>query len=377
MKKGCDGWKNPCQFRLLSVPSMALDAVRRQSYLLLFIFSALSCVTVNAYVSLPNAYFSRDKRFSMAFVAESASVSNNEFDLLQKDGGSSLNTTISIGFIGCGTIASAIVTGLAKKQSVVPIERIMVTRRSEHKSTLLQDQYPHLVTIFDDNQQLVDQADILFLTVLPSQTSSVLRSLQFDSLRHILVSLVSTSTLETLGQDSQLPPKNVYKLICLPSVAYNEGVCLLQVPKTEANDPKVDSSNTALLYDLLSPLGNRVKVQTDEEMSAMMVPSGLMGCFYALLRNNRDWLTRNAPNLSSEEATNLVLQYYSSMIQDALRASSDETSNVLDQLIAEQTPGGLNEQGIANAESLNVFQSYNQIQDALLRRILGESDGSV
>jgi pyrroline-5-carboxylate reductase len=305
------------------------------------------------------------------------SINNIEIPIIQNN-----RSTVSIGCLGCGTIASAIVTGLAK-QSAIPMEKIVVTRRSERKSSMLQLQFPKLVSICDDNQQVVDQADIVFLTVLPEQTSLVLRDLQFNPQRHFLVSLVSTSTLDALSRDSQLPPSNVYKMICLPSVAYNQGVCLVQVPSVdelsnETEDTTDDSNTAALLLDLLSTLGSVVKVNTDHEMSTLMVPSGLMGGFYAVLRNNRDWLTRNAPKLSSAEATNLVLQYYSGMIQDALRAAdADASIDVLDQLVAEQTPGGLNEQGIANAEGLGVFQSYNQIQDAMLKRILGESDGSV
>jgi pyrroline-5-carboxylate reductase len=102
---------------------------------------------------------------------------------------------LSIGFLGCGTIASAIATGLARNTNY-PSLKIMVTRRSESKSAALQARFPDIVVgIADDPQIVVDACDILFLCVLPQQTSSILQNLHFDNKRHFLVSLVSTSQI--------------------------------------------------------------------------------------------------------------------------------------------------------------------------------------
>ena len=98
-----------------------------------------------------------------------------------------------VGFIGCGTIAAAIVTGLATKEGLV--SSIAVSRRSKSKSDQLQQAFPDLVTVCDDNQEILDRSDIIFITVLPEQTSQVLQSLQFDSDRHDLVSLVVRTSL--------------------------------------------------------------------------------------------------------------------------------------------------------------------------------------
>lgn len=103
---------------------------------------------------------------------------------------------VSIGFLGCGTIASAIATGLATQTtSPVSISSIAVTKRSESKSTRLLESFPDLVTVFDNgmnggNQNVVDSSDIVFLCVLPQQVDEVLKGLTFDSNRHTLVSLM-------------------------------------------------------------------------------------------------------------------------------------------------------------------------------------------
>lgn len=157
----------------------------------------------------------------------------------------------SVGFIGCGTIAAAIATGLATQDSV-KVKSIAVSQRSKPKSSALQKAFPDLVTVHDDNQEIIDKSDIIFVCVLPQQTSEVLWSLQFDTSRHTLVSLVvsdcviifcfrdyiqawtlknmcviysffsatlslsvkSTSKLDSLSEESGLDQDRVYKMIC-------------------------------------------------------------------------------------------------------------------------------------------------------------------
>lgn len=94
-----------------------------------------------------------------------------------------------IGFIGCGTIAVAIATGIAT-QSKIPVESIVVSKRSEQKSKRLAETFPDLVRIQEDNQKILDESDLIFLCVLPEIASEVLQNLSFDKDRHTLVSLV-------------------------------------------------------------------------------------------------------------------------------------------------------------------------------------------
>jgi pyrroline-5-carboxylate reductase len=271
------------------------------------------------------------------------------------------STPLSLGFVGCGTIASAIATGFAS-QTDIPLKAISVSRRSEKKSSELQKKFPDLITVYDDNQDVLDRSDIIFVCVLPQQTSEVLQGLNFDNERHNLVSLVSTSKLEDLLRHSKLPSDRVFKMICLPAVANHQGVCLLT--------PKVDHP---VLLPLFNTLGGCVQATDEDQMSAMMVPSGLMGSMYGILRNNRDWLIKQG--VAEGDASYLVGRYYWGMVQDAERGC-DEPSR-FDHLIAEQTPGGLNEQALGNLNSLGLNEIYDKAQNAVLSRIQGKSDGSL
>jgi hypothetical protein len=129
----------------------------------------------------------------------------------------SLNDGISVGFIGCGTIASSIATGLVLAHNsnsavTTKIKSMIVSRRSESKSNQLKElvldsnnesnenennnnnnNNNNIIISFDitdNNQKIVNEADIIFLTVLPAQAEDVLKNLTFDTKRHILISLV-------------------------------------------------------------------------------------------------------------------------------------------------------------------------------------------
>ena len=112
---------------------------------------------------------------------------------------------ISVGFIGCGTIASSIATGLVlahnkENDRVTKIKSMIISKRSESKSNELKEKFDNDNSSFsfditENNQEIVNQADIIFLTVLPTQAKDVLNSLKFDPKRHILISLVVSFVL--------------------------------------------------------------------------------------------------------------------------------------------------------------------------------------
>jgi Pyrroline-5-carboxylate reductase len=103
--------------------------------------------------------------------------------------------TTTVGFLGCGTIASAIATGLlTQKDPRHIIERVHVTKRSEAKSSALKGQFQDKIVVSEDMQEILNHSDLVFLCVLPEQVESVLKDLKFDTRRHTLVSLVVSVT---------------------------------------------------------------------------------------------------------------------------------------------------------------------------------------
>ena len=152
------------------------------------------------------------------------------------------------------------------------------------------------------------------------------------------------------------------RLICLPAIATHHGVALYCSSRPPTDDT----------LDLIP--GDVLYCKTEDQLSASMITTCTMGPFYGLLREQREWLVRRG-GLSKKDASNLVVQQHIAMLQDALKTGGDES--ILDDLIEEQTPGGLNEQALANWQQLGGLESYGHILDAVLARLKGESDGTI
>jgi len=173
----------------------------------------------------------------------------------------------------------------------------------------------------------------------------------------------STAKIDELIRDSKLDAARVSKMICLPAVARHQGVCLLCSP---IPNPSLET--------LFNAVGGVLSVKTEDELQACMMTTCIMGPIYGIMRQSRDWLVRNT-DISQSEASYLVAKQYQGAVQDAV--VDCENPDRLDELIQEQTKGGLNEQALRNLESLGGLEAYDKVMDAILSRIAGDSDGSV
>eukprot|EP00560_Eucampia_antarctica_P000850 CAMPEP_0197834140 /NCGR_PEP_ID=MMETSP1437-20131217/21333_1 /TAXON_ID=49252 ORGANISM="Eucampia antarctica, Strain CCMP1452" /NCGR_SAMPLE_ID=MMETSP1437 /ASSEMBLY_ACC=CAM_ASM_001096 /LENGTH=283 /DNA_ID=CAMNT_0043438617 /DNA_START=27 /DNA_END=878 /DNA_ORIENTATION=+ len=272
--------------------------------------------------------------------------------------------SLRIGFIGCGTIASAITTGLLTQTTFPqPISNIYLSKRSETKSSLLAQTFPDRITVMEDNQDIVNHSDVIFVCVLPTQELSLLTALNIPP-HKVLVSLVSTSKLENMMEATKLGPENVYKMICLPPVAKLQGTCIMVPP----------DQTSIHIQALFSTLGGKcIECENEAIMDAMMIPGCLMGPIYGLMRQNRDWMIRQG--VPAKDASYFVGRQYLSIVQDAERHCDEE--EYFNELIDEQTPGGLNEQSLKNLEKVGFLNSYDDAMDAILDRLNGKTDGSM
>ena len=157
-------------------------------------------------------------------------------------------------------------------------------------------------------------------------------------------------------------------MICLPSIARHEGVALHCCPYPD---------DDIFLTQLFDSCGGVLTLKNENELQTAMVTTCIMGPLYGQMRETRDFVLKNTPSgsLTKYDASQLVIKQYMGAIEQAQRLIAEE--NCLDDLIEEQTPGGLNEQALNNLDQIGGLQSHNQIMEALLSRIRGDSDGSV
>ena len=128
-------------------------------------------------------------------------------------------------------------------------------------------------------------------------------------------------------------------------------------------------------------MGGVVTLDNEQDLSACMMTTCLMGPLYGMMLESRDWLLKSTSGLSKEEASFLVIKQCVGAVLDSDREDADGTSatdaNRLEKLIEEQTPGGINEQALANYVKLGGPGGQSEVMNAIVSRIRGESDGSV
>jgi len=252
-----------------------------------------------------------------------------------------------IGFVGCGTMSSAIVRGLCTTDA--PPEIVLSPRNAE-KAAALHGEFPQLVSIAASNQEVVDRADVVFIGVLPRMTEEVCCALNFEE-RHTVISLVSTAALTDLRTWlAPVPADRVSRAIPLPPVARHKGATLLTPPHPTA-------------IALFDALGTSVPVDSEASMTKMLPVTALMGQFYAQQRATQAWL--EAQGIAPAVAAEYVGAIFHSISYDSAVASE----HTFNELVEEQTPGGVNEQVIRELTEGGAFAALTDSLDGVLARI--------
>mgnify|MGYP000241440822 FL=1 len=253
---------------------------------------------------------------------------------------------MKFGFIGTGVITGAIVTGLLKQEGAA--HEFLLSERSSTVSSRLAAASAQ-VRVTADNQEIADQADILFLAVLPQAAEEVLQPLTFRKGQKV-VSLIATVTHERLrgwiGEDVQIT-----RAIPLPAVAERRGVTVLY-------------PEDAALSGLFSGLGRAVTAKTVEEFDAYAAASALMGTYFGVLETAAGWLA--AQGCPEEGAQAYLTGVFSGLAQSA-EADTGSSFSVLRE--SHSTPGGLNEQMFQVFDSAGGSKALAGGLDSIIARL--------
>jgi pyrroline-5-carboxylate reductase len=219
-----------------------------------------------------------------------------------------------LGFIGTGNIAAAMVEGLGGNAILSP--------RGAALAAELAGRFPAVI-IAGSNQAVVDQSDLVVLSVRPQVVEDVVRALRFRPAQKVL-SLVAATNIETIrdwvGMD--LP---VVRAIPLPFVADRRCVTPIYPP-----DPEV--------AELFDRLGQTVECRTQEEFDLLAVGSALMGSYFGLLDVAHGWLVeRGMPEASARS-------YLAGLFENLGRVAESSPKDFADLRDEYSTKGGLNEQ---------------------------------
>jgi pyrroline-5-carboxylate reductase len=230
---------------------------------------------------------------------------------------------------------------------------VVLSPRNAEKAAELHREFPTLTRMAADNQAVVDVSDVVFIATPPGveRTRALLEPITFraDQTVICLISGVNATLLAALC--APVPPASIVQAFPLPPAAEHHSTTLMTPPN-------------AVAEAILGQLGKVIPTADFASAMKIMAITCCMGDFYAHLRACHEWLQTNG--IDSATASSAVGAFF-----DTFNAASQDSSVGFDHLVAEQTPGGMNEQVIAELTAAGNYENVKRALDNLLPRLLG------
>jgi pyrroline-5-carboxylate reductase len=253
---------------------------------------------------------------------------------------------MTLGIIGVGTIAAAVVEGL---QSASARCDIVLSPRNEQRASLLASQFAE-VRVAPTNQAVLDASETVIIAVRPQIAHSVLSELRFRP-DHRVVSFIPAVTLDYL-RSMTAPARSVTRAVPLPSAARGQSPTVMYPPNPS-------------LKALFEKLGVVIELDGEEEFEAFTTATAIMSSYFRFAETVVSWMQREG--VSQAKAQAFVSQILLGLA-DAAAASPQSTFADLTE--EHQTHGGLNEQVLHSLTSAGVFTEFEHALDGVLARLV-------
>ena len=255
---------------------------------------------------------------------------------------------MKIGFIGTGIIASAVAAGFC--ESGIGDLTVTVSPRNAEKAAALQEKYPEIIRVAASNQQVVEESEWVFLSVLPKDAEAVIRDLTIPYEKKV-VSLVSSLSLQRLKE-----------------ISGEHAVCVDVLPLTFAAQrigPVVVYPAVEEARELLSNIGDAIAVDDPQKIAVFRAITGLMSPYYMLLTKLIDWSVENGVDEPSARA-------YVTEFAKALTEKAAGWDGPLENLAREMTPGGFNWTALTHLEEVNAYTPWTEILAPIMEKCVKE-----
>ncbi|WP_309131547.1 NAD(P)-binding domain-containing protein [Brevibacterium sp.] len=226
--------------------------------------------------------------------------------------------TTSIGIIGVGEIASAIVGGLC---ALPDHPQFFLSPRNAQRAARLAEAHER-IEVCDSNQDVVDRSELVVLSVLPGQVESVLAELEIPSERTV-VSAVAGVSMDALTP--LLPHRpSLVRVIPLPAVRERRGVTAM-FPA----EPAVE--------EIFDALGGTVAAADEAQFNTLSAVTATMSAHFAFVAGIAAWL--EAQGWDRADAEHFVRGEFVGLATTL----ADPETPLPDLIHGHETPGGLNE----------------------------------
>jgi pyrroline-5-carboxylate reductase len=266
----------------------------------------------------------------------------------------------SIGFIGGGHIAEALIRGIVTSGYADP-GQIRVS--DPHQERLEHLHRTMGIRIASNNNELASEVDLIFLTVKPNQIALVAEEIK-DHLKNnpFIISVAAGKSLHLIKEHL-----NNYKNICriMPNLASSVKKSTISLYA----DPELSTQCISEVHSLLSSTGKVFRINEEKLMASITALSGSAPAYYVMMA---DALVNYgvSQGLDKELATDMIL---STMEGSAIWASNAkiELGELWKHVV---TPGGTTEAGINYYTEKGFIDIFIEGLDRATRKAKGMGD---
>lgn len=248
----------------------------------------------------------------------------------------------SLGFVGTGTIASAIVEGLRAAGVQTPI---LLSPRNAEMAARLAARHAD-VRVAETNQAVLDGSGMVMLAVRPQIVDEVLPTLRFRPDHHV-VSLIATVSLDRL-RAATAPAGRITRAVPLPAVALRRGPTAIF-----PGDDRVRA--------LFDQLGSAIVLEEEPEFDLFSAATATMASYFAFAGTIARWMERGGVDPGKARA-------FTGQMLDGLAATG--SGRTFAELADEhQTRGGINEQVVRQVAPDGFIPTLDAALDDVLARL--------
>ncbi|MCZ2493361.1 pyrroline-5-carboxylate reductase [Dellaglioa carnosa] len=262
---------------------------------------------------------------------------------------------MKIGFIGAGNMARAIIEGLIKADFVTAKEILVHSARKTSYEPYAKE---NGLTALDSNDQVVSEADIVFLAVKPIVLAKVLAEIKSSVRQHapVLVSIVSGVSISEI--ETELDNQSVSILRTMPNVNATVSESMTALVGNDALTEEQMKQGT----DLFDTIGETMQV-AEHDFSTFVALAGSSPAFIYLFI---DTLARAGVKygLAKDEATKISAQAVLGSAKKVL-STNDVPWKLIDEV---SSPGGTTVAGLLAMEEAGFMNSIIKAVDATIAK---------
>ena len=257
----------------------------------------------------------------------------------------SVNDAI-VGFIGAGGIATALAKGFCGAEAFSG--KVYMYDPNPERTGAMKKLYPEKIVIAESNQELIDSAEVVFPALLPDVFRQIAPTLKFKEENRVVHVAGGIKLAE--AEQWYKPAQSVVRSVPLPFAARQFG-------------PVALFGKDEYIRDLLGLVGFVVETDTEKDLEALAVITGMMVSFHALVGETIKW------GMSKGVEFQNALKYTTSMneaLSILMRLDCGEDIEAF--LLENTTPHGTNEMGLKMMRDADAYRTWLEALEKIGKR---------